>query len=272
MLKILATGTTGTIGKHFSGAIPLSINLLNDFNPTELSLFNSSSVVLHAAGIVGNEAVSKNINISRKINIDGTKKLAKISQDGDISRFIYVSSSHVYAPSDSLLLESSKVHPLGPYAEQKFEAEQALVEVFKETPEKLCIVRVFSILDWDVADFTLGGAIKKLTNSNSDYKVLNSDDIRDFLTPKLIASVLIKIAHTTSLAGIINLSSMFGTTIREAAHKMLTESGFEFPSARMLPGNSTRPYIVGDNSKLISYFPDLKLIWQPSIFKLTNQT
>ena len=174
MLKILATGTTGTIGKHFSGVVPLSINLLDDFNPIEPSLFNSSSVVLHAAGIVGNEAVSKDINVSRKINIDGTKKLAEISRDSSISRFVYVSSSHVYAPSDGLLLESSKVDPVGAYAEQKIEAEQAVVEVFKETPEKLCIVRVFSVLDWDVADFTLGGAIKKLTISNSDFKLSNN--------------------------------------------------------------------------------------------------
>jgi UDP-glucose 4-epimerase/GDP-4-dehydro-6-deoxy-D-mannose reductase len=267
MIKILATGTTGTIGKHFSGAVPLSVNLLDDFYPIEPLLINSSSVVLHAAGIVGNAAASKDINVSRKINIDGTKKLAEISRDSAISRFIYVSSSHVYAPSDSLLSESSNVSPLGPYAEQKFEAEQVVVEVFKETPEKLCIVRVFSVLDWDVADFTLGGAFKKLTISNSDYKLLNSDDTRDFLTPKSIGSILMKIAHNTSLSGIVNLSSMRGTTIREAARKMLTESGFEFPSARLLSGNSIRPYIVGDNTKLISYFPNLKLIWQPSIYK-----
>lgn len=267
MLRILATGTSGTIGKHFSGVVPLSINLLDDLNLIEKSLFSTSSIVLHAAGIVGDEAVGKDINISRKINIDGTKKLAEISRDNDISRFIYVSSSHVYAPSDRLLLESSKVDPVGPYAEQKFEAEQTVVEVFKETPEKLCIVRVFSVLDWDVADFTLGGAIKNLTISNSDYKVLNSDDTRDFLTPKSIGSILMKIAHNTSLSGIVNLSSMRGTTIRGAAHKMLTESGFEFPSARLLPGNSARPFIVGDNSKLISYFPNLRLNWEPSIYK-----
>jgi nucleoside-diphosphate-sugar epimerase len=64
--------------------------LINDFYPIEASLFNSSSVVLHTAGIVGNEAVVKDINISRKINIDGTKKLAGISRDNDISKFIYV--------------------------------------------------------------------------------------------------------------------------------------------------------------------------------------
>jgi nucleoside-diphosphate-sugar epimerase len=267
MLRILATGTSGTIGKHFSGVVPFSINLLDDLNLIEKSLFNTSSIVLHAAGIVGNEAVSKDINISRKINIDGTKKLAEISRDNAISRFVYVSSSHVYAPSDGLLLESSKVDPVGPYAEQKIEAEQTLVEVFKETPEKLCIVRVFSVLDWDVADFTLGGAIKNLTNSSSNFKLSNSDDVRDFLTPKLIAGVLTKISRNSSISGIINLSSSCGTTIREAARKMLTGSGFEFPSARVLPGNSIRPYIVGDNSKLISYFSNLELIWQPSILK-----
>ena len=267
MLRILATGTTGTIGKHFSEVIPLSINLLDNLNSIDKSLFSNTSVVLHAAGIVGNEAVRKDINISRKINIVATKKLAEISRDNDISKFIYVSSSHVYAPSESLILESSKVDPVGPYAEQKIEAEQTVVEVFKETPEKLCIVRVFSVLDWDVADFTLGGAIKNLAISSSDFKLSNSDDVRDFLTPKLIASVLTKISYNTSISGIINLSSTCGTTIREAARKMLVESGFEFPSERVLPGNSIKPYIVGDNSKLISYFSNLELIWQPSILK-----
>ena len=70
--------------------------------------------------------------------------------------------------------------PVGAYAEQKIEAEQAVVEVFKETPEKLCIVRVFSVLDWDVADFTLGRAIKNLTIPSSNFKLPNSDDVRDF--------------------------------------------------------------------------------------------
>ena len=267
MLRILATGTTGTIGKHFFGATPLSVNLLSDFDLIVQPLFNGSSIVLHAAGIVGNEAVSKNIYTSYKVNVNATKKLAEISRDNDIARFVYVSSSQVYASSNSFLLESSKVHPLGPYAEQKFEAEQALVDIFKNTPDKLCIVRVFSVLDWGVSDFTLGGAIRKLTNINSDSKVLNSNDIRDFLTPKLVANVLIKISNNASISGIVNLSSAIGTSISEAARKMLTESGFEFPSERVLPGNSDRPYMVGDNSKLISYFPDLELFWQPSIFK-----
>jgi hypothetical protein len=43
MLRILATGTTGTIGKHFSRVIPLSINLLGDLNSIEQSLFKESS-------------------------------------------------------------------------------------------------------------------------------------------------------------------------------------------------------------------------------------
>jgi hypothetical protein len=127
--------------------------------------------------------------------------------------------------------------------------------------------RVFSVLDWDVADFTLDGAIKNLTISSSDFKLSNSDDVRDFLTPKLIAGVLTITSHNTSISGIINLLSTCGTTIREAARKMLVKSGFKFPSERVLAGNSIKPYIVGDNSKLISYFSNLELIWQPSILK-----
>ena len=63
------------------------------------------------------------------------------------------------------------------------------------------------MLDWDVAAFTLGRAIKNLAISSSDFKLSNSDDVRDFLTPKLIASVLTRISHNTSISGIINLSS-----------------------------------------------------------------
>ena len=41
MLRILATGTTGTIRKHFSGVKPLLINLLDDLNIIGKYLFNT---------------------------------------------------------------------------------------------------------------------------------------------------------------------------------------------------------------------------------------
>jgi hypothetical protein len=45
-----------------------------------------------------------------------------------------------------------------------------LLELFERDLTKLCIVRVFSVLDWDVAPFTLGRAIAKLIDDNSKFK------------------------------------------------------------------------------------------------------
>lgn len=271
MIKILATGTSGTIGKHFKAQVKtIPINLLHDFKLPKDSYFNTSSVFLHAAGIVGDKAVLKDLEISHKVNIDGLRKLALICKDSGVEKFIYVSTSHVYAPSEKLLSETSKIDPIGPYGQQKLEAERLLLDIFQNTPHKLCIVRVFSILDWDVPSFTLGGAIKKLATASSFSSILNSSDIRDFLTPRVVAETLVKISLTSSINGIVNLSSGVGISVAEATRSMLIKSGFEFPTKRVLLGNSAQPYIVGDNSKLISFLPDLCLVWQPSIYTNIN--
>jgi hypothetical protein len=130
---------------------------------------------------------------------------------------------------------------------------------------KLCIVRVFSVLDWDVAPFTLGRAIAKLIDENSKFKLRNGDDVRDFLTPRSIANILEKLVEELSLPTIINLCSGVGIKVAVAARTMLAGSGYEIPEHRILPGNSSNPYIVGNNSKLTKLFPNMDLSWSPSI-------
>jgi nucleoside-diphosphate-sugar epimerase len=163
-----------------------------------------------------------------------------------------------------LLTESSATAPNNVYAEQKLEAEEEISSIFRDYPEKLCIVRVFSVLDWDVADFTLGGGIKKLTSDNSNFILNYGDDIRDFLTPHLIANTLISIANEVHLTGIVNLATGIGITVKDAARTMLEGSGYKLPANRIVSGNSDYPYVVGDNSKLKAALPDLNLKWNPS--------
>ena len=264
MSSIFATGTTGTIGKHFGGRISkIGIDFTNPA-PIKISYIKSGDIVLHAAAVVGSANVNKDRSLAHFINVKGSAKLAKFVKNLGIARFVYVSTSHVYSNSDLLLTESSITSPDDIYAEQKLEAEQEITRIFRDTPESLCIVRVFSVLDWDTADFTLGGGIKKLISPQSDFVLNNSDDTRDFLTPRQIANFLIDIANQHSLAGIVNLSSGTGTTVRDAAHKMIKISGYKFPEDRVTRGNSNKPYIVGDNHKLKSYLPNLDLVWSPS--------
>jgi nucleoside-diphosphate-sugar epimerase len=264
MSSIFATGVSGTIGKHFKNQVYAIDCDLRNSELKNIPNIKKGDCILHSAAVVGPISVSRDLATSYKVNVKASKMLAEFAKNKEISRFIYVSTSHVYARSNSLLTESSPTGPNNVYAEQKLEAEEEITSVFRDYPEKLCIVRVFSVLDWDVADFTLGGGIKKLTSDNSSFILNYGDDIRDFLTPHLIANSLISIANEARLTGIVNLATGTGITVRDAARTMLEGSGYKLPANWIISGNSDYPYVVGDNSKLKAALPDLDLKWNPS--------
>jgi nucleoside-diphosphate-sugar epimerase len=270
--NIYATGLSGTIGKHLKElVIPLNIRLENLDESTKIEPLTPSSVVIHLAGIVGYRSIDKNEKYSRLINVESTKTLAKKALAAGISKFVFISTAHVYKSSMSPLTENSVIDPINKYAEQKFEAEEALRDIFKFTNEKLCIVRVFGVLDWDMKPDTLGGAVKSLVYSNFSEIINHGLDVRDFSTPRQIAKTVLEIAKAPGMYGIVNLCSGHGLTVEQAVVKMLDKSKLMFNSTIVKRNNSTTPVILGDNSKLITYFPNLKMSWSPSDFKLENK-
>jgi hypothetical protein len=58
-----------------------------------------------------------------------------------------------------------------------------LQELFKASPEKLCIIRVFILLDRGMPEGSLGGVFSKLSRELTWVEVENGDDVRDFLAP-----------------------------------------------------------------------------------------
>jgi len=264
MSIIFATGTSGTIGKHFGSKVSkINVELSNSI-PIAIPLIKPGDLFLHAAAIVGPVNVAKDLTFAYLINVKGTKRLAQFAKDNGVSKFVFVSTSHVYRNSSEMLTESSPTFPGNIYAEQKLEAEEEVRRIFVDCPEKFCIVRVFSVLDWDVAEFTLGGGIKKLVIPDSPFALQNADDVRDFLTPKQVSSCLISITNQQFLSGVVNLSTGVGTSVREAARIMLEGSGYKLPINRIIAGSSDYPYVVGDNSKLKTHLPELELKWQPT--------
>jgi nucleoside-diphosphate-sugar epimerase len=265
MNTFFATGLTGTIGRHLDpSAIAVPIDLAADsFGFSEIT-FPKDANLLHLAGIVGVKEVEKDVQLASRINVEGTKLLAEQFIRHSNGKFYYVSTSHVYDISDQPIVESFKLNPASIYAEQKLEAEQELQKIFSGEPERLCILRVFSVLDWDVAPFTLGGAIKRLAKGEIDFALKNTDDIRDFLTPSTIASALGMVVFSNKLNGVVNLASGVGTSVAQAAKRMLMEAGYELKPEALKQGNSSIPTLIADNSRLASIFPELELIWKPS--------
>jgi len=263
--RIFATGKTGTIGKHFSKDIlDLKFDLTVQTTRLNPIFLSSGDVLIHAGGLVGDTLVDLDPLRAYNINVLGTRNLALHALKANVSKFVFLSSSHVYAPSNSKLKETHVVKPTSEYAKQKIEAENILLELFKKKSNKLCIVRIFSVLDWDVKEFTLGGGVKKLTSPNSNYKLNYALDVRDFLTPKQIADAVVKISDSHEISGIINLCSGVGISNEYAAKVMLEGVGMTLPEDRIIRVNSTNPIVIGDNSKLISQLPKLNLIWEPN--------
>jgi nucleoside-diphosphate-sugar epimerase len=262
--KIFATGKTGTIGKHFGEKVlDLKFDLLAQATSLDPVILGSEDIVIHAGGIVGNRLVDSDPERSYNINVIGTKNLALQALNANVSKFVFLSSSHVYSPSKYKLKESDLVQPSSVYAKQKIEAENILLELFKDKPHKLCILRIFSVLDWDVKGFTLGGGVKKLTIPSSNYKLNYALDVRDFLTPKQIAETITTISSSNKIFGIINLCSGLGLSNENAAKIMLESIGKPLPENRIIRVNSNNPVVIGDNSRLLSLLPKLNLIWEP---------
>jgi nucleoside-diphosphate-sugar epimerase len=265
MIKLYCTGGTGTIGKHLPKEVErIKFDLSSDEVAFKRLVFESQSNVLHLAGVVGVPQVLRNGNYARLVNIEGTRFLARQFKEKSKGIFYFVSTSHVYAPTPNLISELSPLAPANIYAEQKLEAETVLLDTFEAEPHRLCIIRVFSVLDWDSEVYTLGGAIKKLTERNTNFILSNCSDVRDFLTPKSIAKALYEIVSDSLQLGIVNLCSGQGISVGAAAKKMLVENGYEAEEHMFSWGHGTNPFVVGDNSWLLAHDLNLDLAWKPS--------
>jgi len=262
-MNLIATGLTGTIGKKFDGEVkPAKVilgkeNLIKYFHPKDGPI-----TLIHLGGVVGEAKVSADLTFSHSINVTETLKLAREVIETFNGRFIHISSSHVYGPHNDLLTESSPIEPKSNYAEQKAEAEIELLKHFGQEHPQLLILRVFSVLGWDVADFTLGGAVKRVI-AGSDEIISNIDDVRDFMTPTAIAAAIEKIANIEQVSGVYNLCTGKGLSVGNAVQDMLSIKRVVVKSSQLKHGNSMNPYIVGSNNKIKNLGIPLDLKWDP---------
>lgn len=169
MLKILVTGASGFIGKAlayhlqstdyqvYAGVrcLPNSSNSALDyihtgslFNSQELNrLLNNIDVVIHSAGrahIMNANQSYAPLSDFRKHNTQGTIQLANLANSSGVKRFIFLSSSKVngeYSIKGNPFKACDPCFPDDPYARSKYEAEQYLVNLAKNSNMETVIIR-----------------------------------------------------------------------------------------------------------------------------------
>ena len=264
-MTLYATGCTGTIGRHFpSKIVPIEQRLESNLKSFLKLRFQPTDIVIHAGARVGVAKVAQSLEDSFQINVIGSRHLALAALQSNISKFVYISSCHVYKFGKDFISENDEVGPANYYAEQKYLGEQEVLKVFQEYPEKVCIIRVFSLLGWDMPRDSLGGAVNRILQSETNFQLLNGDDVRDFQTPIQVAHTIAKVAENPLAEGIVNLCSAAGLKVSDAARSLMKlDNRF---NSRMLDnvktGTSKVPRIVGDNRKIKSLVPVMDLEWK----------
>lgn len=262
-MKLIATGLSGTIGRKLDKDIrPAQVVLGTDKLSDHFDKSAAPFSLIHLGGIVGEAKVSFDLSYSKQINVDETLRLAQEVIEDFKGRFIHISTSHVYGSELSKLSEKSSYNPQTNYATQKMLAEESLLDYFGENHPGLVILRVFSVLGWDMPDFTLGGAVKRIL-SGSNESIANSGDIRDFMTPTSIAKAISIIAKESTISGVYNLCTGTGITVGEAARSMFRIKKFQERPGQIRLDKSNAPHIVGDNTKITNTRLDLDLKWDP---------
>jgi len=165
--RVLVTGASGFVGGHLCSEIQkrglhvvgvvrkkcqmpfgvesVCIGLLNGETDWGSSLANVDVIIHLAARVhVMKESVSEPLAEFRKVNCEGTERLARCAAAAGVKRLIYVSSIKVNGEETcdgERVSELSMPLPLDTYGVSKWEAEQVLHQVEVETGLEIVIVR-----------------------------------------------------------------------------------------------------------------------------------
>ena len=250
--KVFATGTSGTIGRQLSNSVEsISFrNFCHDHSlPSQLNL--ADATVVHMAGVVGARVVEFDPSGARDVNVAKTLEFAKQCMGEGVRRFVYVSSAHVYKPSESPINEEGALEPRSEYARQKLEAEEGLKELADKYDSDIVSLRLFSVLSLDGKPDTLGARISRALETNTPLVVPFAADCRDFLSPRIYADLISQIA-TKDLLGksVVNVGSGKSISVEYAVRRLLKSIDARDLVIEFDSKFSDTPQLVADNQLL----------------------
>ncbi len=168
MSKVLITGSNGFIGQYFAHYLRENGNdIIHTYRhlPDEIhsnttehfavgnidaqtqwkSALTDVGIVIHLAARVHvmQETHAEPLTAFREVNTEGTLNLARQAVEAGVKRFVYLSSIKVNGEhtQDTPFSADDLPNPQDPYAISKFEAEQQLLALGKESGMEIVIIR-----------------------------------------------------------------------------------------------------------------------------------
>lgn len=148
------------------------------------------SVVAHLAALSNDPLGEINSSLTQDINYLATIKLAKLSKEAGVERFIFSSSCSTYGATDEVVNESGVLSPITEYAKSKVNSETKILELKDEhfSPIILRSATAYGIspsqrLDLVVNNLTCSafttGSVKLLSDGTSWRPLVHVEDMSD---------------------------------------------------------------------------------------------
>ncbi len=162
---------------------------------------NNFDVVFHLAAIVGDPASKVNLALTKKTNLNASKKLFNISKKYKVGKFIFFSTCSNYGLSKKpkLLKEEDNLKPLSPYAKTKVNFEKYLIKDNSKIQKIILrISTLYGISPRMRFDLTINEFSKKIF-FREKFDVYHADTWRPYLNLKDLALIVEKLIKKINL-------------------------------------------------------------------------